>query len=124
MNERIKELRKTLQLTQEKFAARIGVKRNTVATYEMGRSTPSDAAVSLICREFGVNEAWLRSGEGEMFTPKSRDEEIAAFVDRALAGRPDSFKHRFVAMLSRLDEDGWELLEKMARELFAAEQER
>lgn len=67
METRIKKIRKELDLTQQEFAERIGVKRNTVATYEMGRSTPSDSALSLICREFNVNEEWLRSGTGEMF---------------------------------------------------------
>lgn len=67
MHERIKEIRKKLDLTQQEFANRIGVKRNTVATYEMGRSAPSDAAISLICREFNINEDWLRTGSGEMF---------------------------------------------------------
>lgn len=67
MHERIKEIRKRLDLTQQEFASRIGVKRNTVATYEMGRSAPSDAAISLICREFNVSENWLRTGSGEMF---------------------------------------------------------
>ena len=67
MNERIKEIRRIVGLTQQEFASRIGVKRNTVATYEMGRSAPSDSAVALICREFNVNEHWLRTGEGEKF---------------------------------------------------------
>ena len=67
METRIKKIRKELDLTQQEFAERIGVKMNTVATYEMGRSTPSDSALSLICREFNVNEEWLRSGTGEMF---------------------------------------------------------
>lgn len=81
MKERIKKIRKTLDLTQQEFAERIGVKRNTVATYEMGRSIPSDAAVSLICREFNVNETWLRTGEGEMFkvSPVS---ELDALVEK------------------------------------------
>lgn len=73
MNKRIKELRNALGMTQEEFAKRIGVKRNTIATYEMGRSTPSDAGISLICREFNVNEDWLRSGSGEMFLPQSEN---------------------------------------------------
>ncbi len=64
---RIKKVRKVLDLTQQEFADRIGSKRNTVATYEMGRSTPSAAVVSLICKEFNVNEIWLRTGEGDMF---------------------------------------------------------
>lgn len=71
MNERIKELRKSLNLTQQEFANRIGVKRNTVATYEGGRNTPVDAVTSLICKEFNVNEEWLRHGTGEMFIKKS-----------------------------------------------------
>ncbi len=71
MNERIKELRKSLNLTQQEFANRIGVKRNTVATYEGGRNAPVDAVTSLICKEFNVNEEWLRRGTGEMFIKKS-----------------------------------------------------
>ncbi len=74
MNERLKKLRKALDLTQQEFADRIRVKRNTVATYEMGRSGISDAAISLICKEFNVNEAWLRTGEGDMFIPEPASE--------------------------------------------------
>ncbi len=69
MEKRIKKIRKTFDLTQQEFAERIGVKRNTVATYEMGKSKPSDSALSLICREFNVNEEWLRTGIGQMFKP-------------------------------------------------------
>ena len=67
MNVRLKQLRKALNFTQQEFADRLKIKRNTVATYETGKSNPSDAAVSLICREFNVNEEWLRTGAGEMF---------------------------------------------------------
>lgn len=100
-NERIKKLRKTLGLTQQAFADRIGVKRNTVATYELGRNTPIDAVVGLICREFRVNEEWLRNGTGEMFLPASRDvmdelieqyglpREFRALIDKFLDLKPD-----------------------------------
>lgn len=121
MNERIKELRKTLGFTQQEFADKIGVKRNTVATYEMGRSVPSDSAISLICREFNVSEAWLRTGEGPMFLERSRDEELSAFLGDLLAGHPD-FKRRLISVLSRLDESEWELLEQMADKLVDDEQ--
>lgn len=67
MNERIKKLRKVLDLTQQEFGERLGIKRNTIATYESGRNEPIDAVVSLICKEFNVNEEWLRDGTGEMF---------------------------------------------------------
>ena len=81
MNERLKELRRSLNLTQQAFADRLGVKRNTVATYETGKSNPSDAAVLLICREFNVSEIWLRTGEGEMFTPNP-ETELDALKER------------------------------------------
>ena len=67
MHDRIKKLRKALDLTQQEFADRIGIKRNTIANYETGRNDPIDSVISLICREFNVNEKWLRFGDGEMF---------------------------------------------------------
>ena len=81
MHERIRKLRRMLDLTQEKFAERIGIKRNTVATYESGRNEPVDSVVALICREFNVNEEWLRYGTGEMFAPDVSD-ELEALVKR------------------------------------------
>ena len=75
MNERIRELRNALGLTQQDFAKKIGVKRNTVATYEMGRSIPSTSAISLICEKFDVSEEWLRSGKGEMFVQRLPEDE-------------------------------------------------
>ena len=80
MNERIRKLRKSLGLTQEKFAERLGIKRNTVANYEIGRNEPIDAVVSLICRVYGVNEVWLRTGEGgdeNMFTQVNEDDRYS-----------------------------------------------
>ena len=67
MNERIKQLRKALGYTQQEFAERIGVKRNTIAQYEIGRNEPIDSVVNLICKEYSVNPDWLRDGTGEMF---------------------------------------------------------
>ena len=74
MSERIKRIRKMIDLTQQEFADRIGIKRNTIANYESGRNEPVDSVISLICREYGVNEIWLRTGEGEMFTPNPATE--------------------------------------------------
>lgn len=74
MNERIRKLRRNLDLTQQEFADRIGSKRNTIAKYETDASTPSAAVVTLICREFNVNEDWLRTGEGEMFNEVMADD--------------------------------------------------
>ena len=73
MKDRIKKIRRELDLTQQEFAERIGIKRNTIANYETGRNDPVDSVISLICREFDVCEEWLRTGEGEMFKPKPSD---------------------------------------------------
>ena len=100
MNNRIRKLRKTLDLTQKEFAERIGIKQNTVATYEIGRSIPIDAVISLICREFNVNETWLRSGEGEMFR---QDRE--ATVDQLCAElHADNLETEIIRAYFRIDE--------------------
>ena len=101
MKDRVKTLRKTLGLTQREFADRIGMKPNTVATYEMGRSIPSDPAINNICKEFRVSEMWLRTGSGEMFLPAPRDaldelieqhglpREFRSLTDKFLELRPE-----------------------------------
>ena len=80
MNERIKELRNKLNLTQEEFGKKIGSARNTIANYETGNRNPSNAIITSICREFNVNEVWLRTGEGgegNMFTKISEDDRYS-----------------------------------------------
>lgn len=111
MKDRLKKLRKTLDLTQQAFADRIGMKQNTIAQYEMGRTIPSDAIIFSICREFNVNENWLRTGEGDIFMEMSRDEQIEEFIGDLLHGEEDSFKRRLISGLAALDENGWKVLE-------------
>lgn len=111
MKDRLKKLRKTLDLTQQAFADRIGMKQNTIAQYEMGRTIPSDAIIFSICREFNVNENWLRTGEGDMLMEMSRDEQIEEFIGDLLHGEEDSFKRRLISGLAALDENGWKVLE-------------
>ena len=123
MKERIKEMRKALKLTQQEFANRIGISRNNVATYEVGKSNPGEAVVSLICREFNVNENWLRTGEGEMFIKRDREDEIAAAVHQLLSGESAEFKKRLISVLVSLKEEHWEILEDKVKELAAAHQE-
>lgn len=125
MKERIKALRKALNLTQAEFAERTGIKQNTVATYEMGRNPPTDTVITLIVREFGVNETWLRTGVGEMFERRSADEQIAEFAGRLLEGRAeDAFKRKLVSALSRLDPVSWAALERVADEIAADEAQK
>ena len=119
MNERIKKLRKALDLTQQKFADRLGMKQNTIATYEMGRATPSDPTIKSICREFNVSEEWLRTGNGEMFIKLSKNEALVAQIEKFLQGGTDSFRERLVSLLLRLPPEQWETLEGYLRELIA-----
>lgn len=81
MKDRIRKARKALDLTQREFAERIGMKSNTIATYEMGRAVPSDSAINNICKEFKISEKWLRTGEGEMLVPAPTS-ELEALADR------------------------------------------
>ena len=113
MKDRIKKIRKELDLTQQKFSDKLGVQRNTIAMYEMGRTVPSDAIILSICREFNVNEEWLRTGKGDIFIKQTRDEQIASFIGSIQSSADDSFKKRFISMLSALEESEWEVLEKM-----------
>lgn len=71
MKERLKKLRKTLDLTQQEFANRIGISRGNIATYETRDGSPGNSVINLICREFNVSEKWLRTGDGEMFVVPS-----------------------------------------------------
>ena len=111
MHERLRKLRKTLDMTQQEFAEKLGIKRSTMATYESGRNEPIDAVISLICREFNVSEEWLRTGKGDMFIQLSRNEEIAEFVGQLMSDEDDSFKKRLISGLAALDENGWKVLE-------------
>ena len=113
----MKKLRKTLDLTQQKFGERIGVKGNTIAQYELGRNEPIDAVINLICREFNVNEEWLRTGTGDMFLPVDRNADIAKLTKMLLDEESDSFKNRFISMLANLTTGEWEFLEQKAKEL-------
>lgn len=113
MNNRIRELRKTcLKLTQKEFSARLGLSENFIWQIEKGDRDPSDRTISDICREFDISETWLRTGEGEMRLPKSRDEEIADMVARAISGGND-LKKAVIRMICSRTEAELVLLEKM-----------
>ena len=122
MNERIRKLRRQLDLTQQEFADRIGVKQNTVAQYEMGRNVPMDSVISLICKEFNVNEDWLRYRKGEMFIELDKEDQLMQWAGRVLGSETASFKKNFVKMLMSLTEEEWGFLERKAKELAGYEE--
>ena len=110
-------MRHTLGLTQQKFADKLGIKGNAISQYESGRNAPIDAVISLICREFNVNEEWLRTGNGEMFVQRTRADELSSFVDQLLQSEPDDIRRRFVTAISRLSTKELEVLERTALHL-------
>lgn len=118
MNCRIKDLRtkhlkdRGIDLTQKDFASRIGLSENYVWMIEKGDRVPSDRTISDICREFGVNEIWLRTGEGEPFQKETRQEQIMRFAAQTVKGS-DEFRKAFVSMLAKMDADDWGNLEKL-----------
>ena len=111
MNERIKELRKTLGLSQEAFAERLGLKGSAVSLVECGRRNVTNQNVTAICREFGVNEEWLRTGSGDMFEEMSRAEKAAQIVGAALGSGDEFILNTFIA-LGQLSTAEWELVKK------------
>lgn len=123
MNERIKELRKVLGLSQDEFGRRLGLTRGAITNIELNKTEPKPLLIDLICREFDVNETWLRTGEGEMLVPISRDEEIEEFIGRLLHDESDSFRKRLISVLAKLTEDEWKILKEKARQL-ASEDEK
>ena len=107
LNERLKKLRKTLDLTQQQLAEHLGVKRNTVAQWELGINAITEQVITSICREFDVNKEWLCTGEGEMFVIRSDEEEIAAFLGAVLAEEGETYKKQLILALANLSDEGW-----------------
>lgn len=124
MKNRIRELRKELGLTQSEFGSRLGVKGNTVTGYESGTRVPSDAIIFSICREFDVNEDWLRTGSGDMFITKTRSQEIVDFMSELMDDPDDSFKRRFIESVAQLSEEEWKVIEQIIDCLLAEQKER
>lgn len=102
--ERIKWLRKDQKLTQQKFADAVGVKQNTVATWEMNRNEPQEPIIKAICAKFAVNESWLRTGEGEPYVQLSRQAEIARIVGSFMDASPER-EALIVALAGATDEE-------------------
>lgn len=117
MKEQLKKLRKHLDMTQQAFADKIGMKQNTIAQYEMGRTVPSDAIVFSICREFGINENWLRTGEGEMFEELTEQQKLMKYTGLLLKDKDSAIAAAIQALIvtyEQLDDASKAALEKIA----------
>ena len=117
MKERIRVLRKELGLNQSDFGNKIGVKQGTVAGYESGARTPLDTVIASICREFNVNENWLRTGEGEMFEQMTEQEKILKYTALLLNDKDSVVANAIQTLIvtyEQLDDTSKATLEKIA----------
>lgn len=121
MNNRIALVRSNSGMTQEEFAAKLGLSQNFIWMLEKGSRIPSDRTISDICREFKINETWLRTGEGEMEVPVAEDDKIADFISDVLKGKPD-IRRRLISALARLDPEDWDLIERMIEKVSGDEE--
>ena len=117
MNERMKELRKTLGLTLEKFGERVGVSKTAINKIENGTNNVSDRMLLSVCKEFNVNDDWLRTGEGEMFNQSDEDEELAAIVGRVLAGE-DEFRKALYRQIGTCDQKYIDMLKEFVESIY------
>lgn len=117
MHERIKELRKQLKINQSEFGSRIGISRDTIANIEGNRIEIKDIYVLSICKEFNVNEDWLRTGDGEMFNQFDDDEELAAIVGRVLAGE-DEFRKALYRQIGTCDQKYIDMLKEFVENIY------
>lgn len=102
-NERVKEIRKSLGLTLEKFGERLGVTKVAISNIEKGNRNLTEQMTKSICREFGVDYIWLTTGEGEMFV--DTDDDFIERIDRIMAGEDEARKNLFKFMLELSDDD-------------------
>lgn len=116
MNERIRSVRAAAGLTQPEFAEKLGLTKNFISLIENGQREPSDRTVRDICRIFGVNEIWLRTGVGEPFTPLSRSEELAAIFERMEVG--DDAKSRLIRAMARMPDEAFPPFVKFVEQLY------
>lgn len=123
MNERIEYIVKHSGLTKAAFAKKLSVSAPYVTMMCSGAAQPSDRTISDICREFGCNEVWLRTGEGEPFQEESRQEAIMRFATQTVKGS-DEFRKSLVYTLSQLDADDWQALSKLFRKLSDSQNEK
>ena len=119
MNERFKELRKALGLTQSEFGKILGLSTSGVSEIEAGRRKVTEQHIIMLSnyKKKIINIEWLRTGDGEMFVKMDREAELMTWAGSVLGSVDESFKKRFVKMLSELDDRDWETLEKIALKL-------
>lgn len=114
---RFKELRTALNMKQGDLAKELTLSQGHVSDIENGRKSLSDQTIEILTLKYNIDEEWLRTGEGEMFLPLDRQDQIAKLTSDLFKGEKNSFKERLILALAGLNEGEWELLEKIAEKI-------
>ena len=117
MKDRIKAIRKEKKINQTDFGRSVMVSMSAVQKWESGENDPSDAVITLICQNYGVNEVWLRTGKGEMFVQRSPEDIIATWLGDLAGGKGSDFQRRLVSVMAQLTEEKWAVLEQLAKDI-------
>lgn len=115
INERIKEVRKSeeVNMTMEEFGKRLGVKDATISRLESGARNVTDQMFKSICREFGVNPTWLRTGEGTMWTADTTTDGMKELSKKFMSNVPEPIRNRLVSALAQLSDKQWKSLSEI-----------
>ena len=124
ISSRISTVIKSSGLTKTAFSKKIGLSQPFVSQLASGDASPSDRTIVDICREFGVSENWLRTGEGEMFVRLSREEEITKFLMTVIRDPDSEFQRQLLATMAKLDPAQWQLMEQMLDDLIAQREKK
>ena len=126
VNQRIRELRRELGISQDAFAARIGMTRGAITNIELNKLEPKELLIPLICKEFGCDEIWIRTGEGTMFRERSWQEEVAKYVGevRSSQGAGAELQKMIIEFFAKIPQDMWDELGEKAKEVLDNHREK
>lgn len=129
INMRIRILRKDgFKMNMENFGKILGITKSGVSEIEAGRRNVTEKHIKLLCNNViegkAVNETWLRTGQGNMFLKKTENQEIQDFADKVMQDTPESFRRRYVSMLSKLTDEQWDFLFEMTSLLVDPDQKQ
>lgn len=120
INERVIHVIDSLGITRAEFADKLNLSRAAVTKFCKGEIALSDRTIADICRVFGISEAWLREGRGEMFAPLGRKERLAKTFGQFLGKNPDEVQTALFEIVCNFDDSDWEKVAKYAEEIVKA----
>ncbi len=119
INERFREAREALNLSQEEFAQKAHRTRSEIKNIEYGKTTPKDPVIWSVCEAHGIDEVWLRTGEGQPFSDTPDEDEIVAALSQAMGGNPSTAKMRLIRAIAKMPEAYFPAIEQMITALAA-----